>query len=59
MSYNEIVENYINGNLRDAVYEIKHNFGWYDFVGYLENDELLSSDEKLNMLIRLIRVGLV
>ena len=57
MNFEEIIETYENGNIKDAVYEIKHNFGWNEFATEIRDYELLSVENKLSILTRLLIVG--
>lgn len=56
MTYNQIIETFINGNRQEAAKEINKNFGWYDFATEIQNDDTLTAEERLNILCSLIRI---
>jgi hypothetical protein len=57
MTYNQIIETFINGNRQDAAKEINQNFGWYDFATKIEEDHTFSAEERLKILCSLIRIN--
>ena len=56
-NYNELIESWINGNKRNVTYEVKHNFGWYDFATQIEDDCNLSSDDKVSILCSMLKIA--
>ena len=57
MNYNDLKLSWINGNKKDVVYEIKHNYGFYDFATDIESDTELSSDDKVDILCSVMRLA--
>ena len=57
MEYSEMMESWINGNKKDVVYEIKHNFGFYEFSSELENDGNFTAEEKVEIFASVLRIA--
>ena len=56
-TYDELKDSWFNGNKKDVVYEIKHNYGFYEIATDIENDGILSADEKVEMLCSIMRIA--
>jgi len=56
-TYDELKTAWLNGNKKDVVYEIKHNYGFYDIATDIEDDETISAEEKVEMLCSIMRIA--